>query len=508
MKKLIIFISFFLVSMLFLTLSIKGQTEGSHVLQQTEKERNGLVGSPFESSGSRSRYAIVEAIVENKSFAFTTEQAKFASPDISAYNGKAFSLFSPGVSFLSVPFYMIGKLFGIPQIFTYYSLSLFAVLNTFLIYLLARKLGAGFYASLISGFLFLFATNAFAYTLSFTQHIMTVTFLLLSIINALGKRTFINNILLGAIVGAGFLIDLPNVIFMAPAVIYAFTKQFSISNAVEKLKIAFNPSFLWLLIGLFPFLMIFGHYNAQLTGSPTKIAQLIGNAQITDNKKGDQQIKQNEDATENTSKISLPFESRRLLNGLYILLLSNERSWIFYSPVILLGIAGFITVYQKKKEIVILFSSVVGVGILAYAMFIDPWGGWSYGARYLIPSAAVLAIGIAPLLDRFKKNYIFIPVFFALASFSLYINTLGAYTTSAIPPKVEAVALLKPIPYTYEYNFQLLQKQNFSSSLFYNLYLSNNISSKNYIMLFSGTLAVTLFTLYIMAYKEKEQKEN
>ena len=140
---------------------------------------------------------------------------------------------------------------------------------------------------------------------------------------------------------------------------------------------------------------------------------------------------------------------------------------------------------------------------LLYSMFGDPWGGWSYGARYLIPASGILAIGIAPVLDRFKKNYFFIPVFFLLAGYSFYINTLGAYTTSSIPPKVEAVNLETPIPYTYEYNFQLLEKQNLSSSLFYNLYFSKAISSKDYIAIFSGVLMTTLIIIYIFALRER-----
>lgn len=503
MKKLFSIITFFIIILLLLTFSIKGKS-GDPVWYQTADTRDSLVGGPFESTNNTSRYVLTEAIAENQSFSFTLEQAKFAVPDVSGSNGKFFSLFSPGVSLLSLPFYYFGKLVGLPQLFSYFSVSLFAVLNVYLIYLIARKLGSGIYTALISGFLFLFGTNAYAYALSFTQHHMSTTIVLLGVLNALGKRTLLNNILLGALTGVGLLLDIPNIIFLAPIFVYILFKHFTLNNKEQKTRLSFNPNIVGIILGIIPFVLFLGFYNQTLTGSPTSIAQFVGRTEDP------LLIDKTETVIVEDTKpngIQLPFESRRLLNGFYILLISDERSWIYYSPVVLFGVGGFILLYKRKetKNVAVLCISTIGIIILTYAMFIDPWGGWSYGARYLIPAAGILAIGIAPLLDKYKRNYFFIPLFFTLAGFSIYINTLGAYTTSSIAPKVEAVNLETPIPYTYEYNFQLLEKQNLSSSLFYDLYFSKTFSSKDYIAIFSGVLITTLIIIYIFAWREKQR---
>ena len=128
-------------------------------------------------------------------------------------------------------------------------------------------------------------------------------------------------------------------------------------------------------------------------------------------------------------------------------------------------------------------------------MFGDPWGGWSYGARYLIPSSAILSAGIAPVIDKFRKNYFFAIVFFIITLYSLYVNVLGAYTTNAIPPKIEAENLVTPIPYTYKYNENLLEK-NLSGSLVYNIFLNKFISSEDDIVLITILLFLIIFYFY------------
>lgn len=506
MYKKFFYIIFFILIILLLGLAVKGH-KGNPVFYQNSSERDMNVGGPFESSNSSSRFVLTEAIVEDHRFTFDLEQARFAAPDLVEYNGRLFTVFTPGVSFMSVPFYILGKAFNLPQLFSYFSVTIFSVINVFLIYILARKLNAGVFTSLICGFIYLFGTNSFAYALSFTQHPMSTTMVLLAVINSLCKRTFINNFLLGLIVGAGLLMDIPNMFMMIPVIIFVLIKQFNMVDHKDKIKVSFKPNIIALLVGLAPLIIFFSIYNHELTGSYTKIGQMIGRTDYEEVIK----IQNNELQGKNAQNIGerhLPFNSRNLLNGFYILLLSNERSWIYYSPVVLLGIAGLIIAYRKKEtnKTVLIITSVIGTNIVMYSMFGDPWGGWSFSARYLIPSAALMSVGIAPVLDKFNKNIIFILIFLLISSYSIGINTLGAMTTSSIPPKVEAEQLDTHIPYTYQYNLDLVEK-NLSSSLFYNLYLHEYISSRDYIKLYVSILLGVLVILYGMAYFEKSKKE-
>jgi len=137
MKKAISILSLFIITISLLLLIIKGGS-GSLI----------GVGGVFESSGSTSRFALTEAIAEKGTLFLSKERAKFASPDVVVHEGNYFSIFTPGVSFIGVPFYLLGKLYGAPQLFTYALTALLAVLNAFLVARIAKKIGGGFVTSI------------------------------------------------------------------------------------------------------------------------------------------------------------------------------------------------------------------------------------------------------------------------------------------------------------------------------------------------------------------------
>ena len=207
-RNLILFFYLGLVILLILA-GVKGKAGGT-LINQTYDAMNIEVTGPFESSGSTSRYVLTEAIVEDRTITLNEERARLASPDVVEYQGKYLTLFTPGVSFLGVPFYWIGKMFQMPQLFTFISSSVFAFINVILIIYLARKLDIGFSASLLSGFLFLFATNSLSYSFTFSQHQASTLIILLGTINALGKRGLANNVTFGLLYGIGLLVDIPN----------------------------------------------------------------------------------------------------------------------------------------------------------------------------------------------------------------------------------------------------------------------------------------------------------
>ena len=207
-----LFIGFVLiVSVVLFVLTIRGD-KGDPIAFQDDYDSR--VGGPFELTNSNSRYALTESIVNQGTFLFDDFQARFAAPDMVHYNGKFFSIFTPGISFIGIPFYMVGKYFGIPQLLTYLSTHLFALINVFLIAFITVKLGGKIYQGLLGGLIFLFGTNALSYSLTLTQHHASTFLVLLGILNALEKRTFISNILFGAIFGIGLLVDIPNLFFL------------------------------------------------------------------------------------------------------------------------------------------------------------------------------------------------------------------------------------------------------------------------------------------------------
>ena len=496
-KNIIIFGTFLFV-LILLAFSVKGH-KGNPIYNQTEHDK--LVGGPFESTNSSSRYALVEAIVENKTFFFNNSQAQFSAADIVSYNGKIFSVFTPGVSFAAIPFYLAGKQIGMPQLFTYFSTILFVLINLYLVTKLGRKFGAGFYEALIGGILFIFGTNALSYAFTLTQHHISTTLILLALLNAVSERTFVKNILFGLLFAAGLLMDIPNGLMMLPLAIYVLYRHISFSEIGNKIKLSVKLNIIALLIGLVALISVFAWYNFQTTGSLARFAQSIGRVDFT--KEGVVQKRKESVKIDPFEKKSY-YNTRKQLNGLYILLISNERGWFYYSPIIVIGILGLIYSSRKKetKTLALLAVSIILFCFVSYASFGDPWGGWSFGSRYLIPASALVCAGIGVAIQKYKKNYIFILIFLVLLVYSVSVNSLGAMTTSAIPPKVEAVALSTHIPYTYKYNLNLME-ENKSSALLYNIFFYNVTSLKGYLIIYIAAIVMLIEALYILSVVKK-----
>jgi len=508
MFKKVIYIVVLILVTAMLALVFRGN-RGNPIAYQAGYDTR--VGGPFESSNSSARYALTESIAEEGTFELNLTRAKFASPDVVEKDGKFFSIFTPGVSFIAVPFYLAGKMFSLPQLGAYLSILLFAIVNFYLVTLLSKKLGAGYWSSLVAGLTFTFATNALAYSQTLTQHHMSVTVLVAGILIASRKAGWLNNLLFGILAGVALLLDVPALILMIPVGIWILAKNFSLTKVKEVKKMSIRLSVLFLLLGFIPLVMLFGYYNKQTTGSYTTLAQSVGRSDAfkiqADNDKEIAETDQGE--TLGRGGIELPFDTREQIKGFYTLLISNERAWIYYSPVILLGIAGLFLVYKKGKNssLAAVVLIVIILNIVLYSMFGDPWGGWAFGPRYLIPSAALLSAATPIVFYLFKRRYIMYSAFLALFAFSVYTSALGAMTTNAIPPKVEAVNLPDPIPYTSEYNSQIIGK-NQASSLVYNLYLSPYLNAQSYLILYSsGVFVLGLIIATLAIVKKGENHE-
>ena len=151
-----------------------------------------------------------------------------------------------------------------------------------------------------------------------------------------------------------------------------------------------------------------------------------------------------------------------------------------------------------------------GVNVLLYSMWGDPWGGWAFGSRYLIPVYAILSIFLALALSKHRKNIFVIISFFLLLIYSLSVNTLGALTTSRIPPKGEAKSL-EPISnkqekYSFDRDIDFLIKENKSKSFIYQTYVSKYIPAwKYYLLVFIPLISVTTLLTILLRLKKGEE---
>ena len=512
MKYIVIITAITLISFLLLVLTIKGKIHDGKLDFQTNYSIE--TGGPYELSINTGRYALTQAIVDNHSFFLTKDQAKFAAPDVVAYKDRFFSIFTPGIAFLAVPLYIIGKYFGVPQLFSYFLNVIFALLDILVIARLARKFKSGLTVSLLAGLIFIFATNALAFSQSFTQHLVS-TFIIIAMLTLAPDYHKKRNVLaIGILYGLGFLADFPNVILGLPIIIYLLAKQLEIKFN-GKIELKLRLAVVLFAAGLLPILAVFGYYNSITSGNPLKLAQSIGKTNQFNENQPPAKIAKVPENIYYSNEIKtplrsfLPFDTRNELNGLYTLIISDERSWIFYSPILLLGIIG-LAIASRRRDLTVIATlsiAVVGLDYILYSSFGDPWGGWSFGPRYLIPAAAISSAGIAIVIEKYKSKVLLWPIFLALVYYSTAVNVFGVLTTIAVPPKVEAVALNVPIPYTYENNLNLL-KSGLNMSLIYNLFLSKSVKPMAYALYLFTAISIFLSIVTYLGLLETEKKHD
>lgn len=488
-------------------LTTKGLVDTFDANGEVENNLSTAVGSPFEASNTTSRYALTQAIVEDKRFALSLDQARFAAPDMIDYNDKFYTIFTPGISFVAVPFYIIGQYLGEEQLVTFLSTVLFALINVALITKISYLLTKNVHASLLGGLLFLVGTNALPYAQTLTQHHGSTTVLLAAYLLALSTPNSKRNILFGILCGLGMLFDIPNLFLLFPIGLYILSQHFKVEQIKKKTVLHIKPVFLTIAVGLVPFIMLFGWYNIQTTGSPLLLAQLFPQSEYFDTQEVQEMKRANRQNVDPFGD-KLPFSTRSQLRSFYILFVSNERSWLHYSPILLLGFTAFIKNGKRlsEKEVVLLLTVIV-TNFILYGMFGDPWGGWSFGPRYLIPAAGLTSILLAMAIDRHGKNLLFIALFTLLGLHSIQLATASVLTTATIPPKVEAEQLDVFIPYTYTYNFQLLEAGR-TSSLLYKTYLSEHLSVYQYWQIIVMIASVQVGFLYIAGLLHSTRSSN
>ncbi len=511
MKKLVSIIGvslFLIIAGILLIPGIRGTNSDLNYYHNTH---NREVGGPFESSGSSSRYALTENIVNKGTFIFTKEEAQFASPDVVGSKGKYFSIFMPGVSIASVPLYKLGLYLGYPQPTAYLLNILFALLNTILIMLIVRKITGGLWIGLFAGLVFLFATNAFVYAFFFTQHHMS-TFCLLSILYLCTfPRNLIRNLVSGLLYGYAIFVDIPNAILLFPAMLVLTAGNVTFQKTEQRISVKIKLALVGLALGFGAMLFVIGNYNKITTGSYTSLPQFIGRSEDFSVEESKDPVNKPEEIKQKDASVfetHSPFVTRFLINGFYILLASDERGWLVYSPILFLGILGLYVALRKKESTTfaqLLFSTAI-INLLLYAMFGDPWGGWAFGPRYMIPAAATMTILIGYATKMYRGKIVYASIVLVLLAYSTFVNSLGSLTTAQIPPKQEAIYLLNYTPYTYAYNLSLID-QNQIRSMLYVSALYQKISAREYLILYWLTILLFTSGTFMCAVMEDTKKK-
>jgi hypothetical protein len=514
---------FFGAMMVFiLVMSLRG-LPGNPTVAELNTSRWAFDG-PLELSPERGRFALLYSIVEDHSLIFSVPVARLAVPDLAINDsGQYVSLFAPAISFLVVPGYVAGKLLGASQAGAYAMISLFALLNVFLIAVIARRLGAGRYSAVFGGMAFLFATPAFAYGVDLYQHHVSVFLLLLSLWMLVSFRNMWSFAVVWFACALSVVVDNPNLFLMFPIGIFSLVRLFE--SVREKGSIRWGRFALGLLTfsGFVLPLAFFGWYNHAAYGNPLQLPGTLESVSEigSDGKPKTESTYQREvltekqlasleeDGEEGKAAVGF-FKTRNLYNGFLVHFLSSDRGMLWFSPIMILGIAGLAVLYRYSQPFAALFIAVIGVNVLLYSMWGDPWGGWAFGSRYLIPTYALLAVGIAIAFSEWRRKWWFLIPLVLFFAYSAGVNTLGALTANTNPPKIQVLALEQQTgheeKYTFLRNWEFLHSKYGSpigsKSFVYQTWMKHHLSAPEYFALVYGVVLVSATLAGGLAWRE------
>lgn len=450
-------------------------------------------GLPFEDSQETSRFSLVQSIVEDKSLSLD-KYAQIAVPDIAYFDGHYASIFPIGGSVISVPFYMIGKYFGYSQLFTYFVPVLFSLFTALLIYVVCvRNFCMGNVVGILAALIFLFGNVTWTY--GTTMYVHTISSFCIAYayyVVSKKKKSVLENLSFWFIYGVSGLVDFPNYIIILPLAIYKFGEVILVKYSDRKMYISSNLRKVFEIIPFFiliAFLLFYNKYTFNsyfALSSSFKVPALV--------EKGDLPEYEN-----------ISFYPDLVNNGIFVLLFGLERGLLVFSPIMFLSFVYGIKFTQKYSSAGKLLWITVLTGILLYSLHKDPWGGWSYGPRHLIPIMPLLSIPLGGLLQEVRKKIVWVLFSFFLLVYSVSVSLLGALTSNLIPPAKESN--LSEFGSSFIHNIPMITN-NEVKTFIYKYYLGEYLNSLAFYILILTALVILFEILFLLLINNGEKRAN
>jgi hypothetical protein len=311
------------------------------------------------------------------------------SGDESYYHGHYFSNKAPGVAFLCLPFYLLLRAVGLPS--GVHVLALLAsALPAFVLMLLMRRIGddweRGFGTAaaitLGAGTLFLpFTSLFFAHVLSAFMGFAAFAVLWRE---RAGPSRLVLVAAAGALAGLGVLVEYPLALVGLVLGFYAISRA-----PIVRRGLVYTGG---VIAGILPLLL----YNRWAFGSFTHLS--YGNLVIVRGKSG-HDVVQGQGQVARVQHGFHDVAGPRIRQGLELLF--SARGIFRLMPVLALGVVGTVMLYRRGRRAEALVIAGVTFLILGYdSGFVDPFGGWGPGPRYLMPMIPFLVLPLALVYAR------------------------------------------------------------------------------------------------------------
>jgi hypothetical protein len=304
--------------------------------------------------------------------------------------------------------------------------------------------------------------------------------------------------------GFSIFVDYPNLVLMAPVIVYFGYKSLLIQRVKDKINISFNLLFIISSIMFLFFIFLQGYYNYVHFGNWRKLSgELVSISTVKDIKKTKLNLEQSIQKAANKKSAGNFIKEENTSMSFAILTFAIDKGIFIFSPIFLLSLLG---IYSVLKKISAEHSALLGVvlaSLFVYSSWADPWGGWAFGPRYLIPSMSILSLYVALWFKETRFKLLSTLTALLLFIISSAIAVVGALTTNQVPPKVEADVL--KIGYNFLLNYSYLMKGK-NSSFIYNTYLSSYISLVDYYLIIFSSVVILGFFLLIQISLRKQNE--
>jgi hypothetical protein len=403
----------------------------------------------FNSVNEGSHFALTIAIVEEGSFRINkyifwtgwTDYSEYPPGSRNYYSDKA-----PGLSFLGIPFYLLGK-FVAYGIFGQYEFvfirgtlasfmvlcsSILTALSVVVIFELCKLFEISEKTSLLTALSYAFGTITFVYGITFFAHgssaFLLVSAAYLTVHYFQNERKDNTTVFLaGLALGYSVCLDYSNILALPPFLLfYAYKREFKKS-----------------LLFLVPYLACLGilaWYHYAIFGSPFTTPYLYQGFY------GEMQ---------SFNAFSYPIHL-----GLWNLLFGTYRGLFYLSPFLLFAVYGFVLFFRRNPQEAMWFASIFLLMLFFYSKYTLWHGGGAYGPRFLLGVIPFIVVPIGILLDTppIAKNRWFQIIFFSTLAYSMFAIATGA-VTNPTPPMWPQNPFL-------EYNLPLLLEGNLNSLFF------------------------------------------
>lgn len=91
----------------------------------------------------------------------------------------------------------------------------------------------------------------------------------------------------------------------------------------------------------------------------------------------------------------------------YEVLIGYRKGWLIYSPALILGFLGFITLYKRQKEFFWPCFLYIIINVYVVSSWWCWWYGGSFGMRALIEASVVLSFPMTALIQELSKNKLY-----------------------------------------------------------------------------------------------------